>query len=254
VPEMPDAAILRLTGDFRVRSMLGALAEGPLHPAELQRRTGISRETLYNRLHELTEIHMVSSSRSSNFPFTVRCEFTRVGRVAYAKALLMAREQRRVLMPEHANGGDGINELLRLLSPVLRLYTPQQGRCLLVERHPSGEALQAYVLADERRITVLERPSTGPSHATVEGTASAWDSALTRRELHGLEIEGDRALAQAVLDALLTALGPLMTAASCATVSTRHLAPFEQTSRSWDRPRKLYVRRPRGEAIRRNAW
>src|ERR1039457_3502663 len=125
---MPDAGILRLAGDGRVRTILAALAGGPLRPpAELDRRTKISRETLYSRLHELTEMHMISSSRSGKFPFPARYEFTHAGRVAYTKALLMAREQRRVLAPERPNGGDDIHELLCLLAPVLRRDTPQRG-------------------------------------------------------------------------------------------------------------------------------
>jgi len=203
---MPDAAILRLAGDGRVRTILAALADGPLRPAELDRRTEISRETLYNRLHELTEMHMISSSRSGKFPFPARYEFTHAGRVAYTKALLMAREQRRVLTPERPNGGDDIRELLRVLAPVLRLDTPQRGTCLLVEHPPSGQAAEACLLVDDRTITLLEHSPTSTPDATVQGVKSAWDSALTHRELDELEIDGDRALAQAVLGALHTAL------------------------------------------------
>ena len=203
---MPDAGILRLAGDGRVRTILAALADGPLRPAELDRRTKISRETLYSRLHELTEMHMISSSRSGKFPFPARYEFTHAGRVAYTKALLMAREQRRVLAPERPNGGDDIHELLRLLAPVLRLDTPQRGTCLLLERLPSGHAANACLLIDGRTITLLEHSSAGTPDATVQGAKSAWDSALTHRELGELEIEGDPTLARAVLGALHTAL------------------------------------------------
>ena len=170
---MPEAGILRLAGDGRVQTILAALADGPLRPAELDRRTGSSRETLYNRLHELAEMHMISSSRSGKFPFAARYEFTHAGRVAYTKALLVAREQRRVLAPERPNGGDDIHELLRLLAPVLRLDDPQRGTCLLVERPPSGQATEACLLLDDRTTTLLEHSSTGPD-ATVQGAKSAW--------------------------------------------------------------------------------
>jgi DNA-binding HxlR family transcriptional regulator len=203
---MPDAAILRLAGDGRVRTILAALADGPLRPAELDRRTKISRETLYNRLHELTEMHMISSSRSGKFPFPARYEFTHAGRVAYTKALLMAREQRRVLTPERPNGGDDIRELLRVLAPVLRLDTPHRGTCLLVEHPRSGQAAEACLFLDDRTITLLEHSLTSTPDATVRGVKSAWERALTHRELDELQIDGDRALAQGVLGALHTAL------------------------------------------------
>jgi DNA-binding HxlR family transcriptional regulator len=204
---MPDAGILRLAGDGRVRTILAALADGPLRPAELDRRTKISREALYSRLHELTEMHMISSSRSGKFPFPARYEFTHAGRVAYTKALLMAREQRRVLAPERPNGGDDIHELLRLLAPMLRLDTPQRGTCLLVEHPPSGHAAEACLLIADRTITLLGHSPTGTPDATVQGARSAWERALTHRELGDLEIEGDPTLARAVLGALHTALG-----------------------------------------------
>jgi DNA-binding HxlR family transcriptional regulator len=206
VPEIPDAGILRLAGDERVRAILAALADGPLRPADLHRRTRCSRETLYNRLHELTEIHMISASRSRTFPFAARYEFTHAGRVAYSKALLMAREQRRVLAPERANGGDDIHELLRLLAPVLHLDTPGRGTCLLVENPPSGQVAEACLLIDERTITLLKHSPTGTPDATVQGAKSAWERALTHSELGELEIEGDPTLAHAVLGALHTAL------------------------------------------------
>src|ERR1035441_770407 len=206
MPGTPDAGILRLAGGGRVRTILAALADGPLRPADLHQRTGSSRETLYNRLHELTEMHMISSSRSGKFPFPARYEFTHAGRVAYTKALLMAREQRRVLAPERPNGGDDLHELLRLLAPVLRLDTPQRGTCLLVEHPPSRQAAEACLLIDDLTITLLEHSSTGTPDATVQGAKSAWERALTHRELGTLAIEGDSRLARAVLGALHTAL------------------------------------------------
>ena len=206
-PEVPDAEILRLVSDGRIRMILAALAGGPLRPVELDRLAGISRETLYKRLHELSEMHMACSSRSCKFPFAVRYELTPAGRVAYAKALLMAREQRRLLAPESPSGGDDIRALLRLLSAVLRFDAPEQGACLLVEHDPGSEAVEACVLADDRTITLLERHSTVAFDATVHGTQSAWDSALTHSDSGDLEIAGDHAIARAVLAALQTALG-----------------------------------------------
>jgi DNA-binding transcriptional ArsR family regulator len=208
VTALSDAGILKLAGDGRVRTILAALAEGPLRPAELQRRAGISRETLYKRLHELTELRMVSSSRSCRFPFSVCYEFTRDGRVAYTKTLLTAREQRRVLAPESLDGGDDICQLLRVLTPVLRLDQPQKGTCLLIEEDPTGRPARAGLVAEGRSIDLLTNSSKGASDATIEGAGSAWDSALNGRQRDQLKIHGDAALAQAVLEALGAILAP----------------------------------------------
>jgi DNA-binding HxlR family transcriptional regulator len=201
------AAVPRLLGDERTRTIVRALADGPRRPSELECLPGIARSTLYARLSKLTTLGVVATHRVTEFPLRVEYRLNETGRAFLANELLIERQERRRLARTDPGAEAALGNLLRLLAPVSHPATDREGRCVLVEHEPSGWTHAVRLLVEDRQVTVSECASAVAPHVHVRAASKAWDDALVAGRANGLQIAGDLILAHAVMAAFGSALG-----------------------------------------------
>jgi DNA-binding HxlR family transcriptional regulator len=197
----PDARALDLVGDKWTLLIVRDLATGPRRFVELQRvLPGISTEQLRSRLNRMVADGLLTRQRYREVPPRVDYELTEraqallpvVGELArwgYAWAWGPPREGERV----------DVTAVFRLAPGLLRPPADLDGA---VELRVDD---RAYVLTAQRgAVTVREGEAEGAA-ARVHGDREAWVAALgPEGRLDALALEGDRALAEA----LLTPLAP----------------------------------------------
>jgi DNA-binding HxlR family transcriptional regulator len=196
----------RLLADERTRRIVLALADGSRRPSEIERLQGIVRSTMYARLSELTALGVLASDRLTEFPLRVAYRLNDAVRPLLAHELLIERQERRILARLGPGVGAALHPLLRLLAPVSHPATGRQGRCVLVEREPSGRANTVRLLVEDRRIAVSERVSAAAPDVRFSGASQAWEEALLAGGTRGLRITGDLALGSAIMAAFSAAL------------------------------------------------
>ncbi|HTX30885.1 MAG TPA: helix-turn-helix domain-containing protein [Solirubrobacteraceae bacterium] len=195
----PDARALDLVGDKWTLLIVRDLAAGPRRFVELQRvLPGISTEQLRSRLNRMVADEMLTRKRYREVPPRVEYELT---------------ERARELMPvlgelarwgyEWAWGPPRDSETVDV-SAIFRLapgLIPANGSSGTVEfAVDEGEFRLSYCCAVSSVGVVVEEREPRQPDARVTGTRSDWVKALLpEHDRDGLEITGDRPLAEKLL-------------------------------------------------------
>jgi DNA-binding HxlR family transcriptional regulator len=195
----PDARALDLVGDKWTLLIVRDLAAGPRRFVELQRvLPGISTEQLRSRLNRMVADEMLTRKRYREVPPRVEYELT---------------ERARELMPvlgelarwgyEWAWGPPRDTETVDV-SAIFRLapgLIPANGSSGVVEFavNDNGACLSYCCAVSSNGVVVEEKEPRQPD-ARVKGTRSDWVKALLpEHDRDGLEITGDRPLAEKLL-------------------------------------------------------
>jgi DNA-binding HxlR family transcriptional regulator len=201
----PDARALDLVGDKWTLLIIRDLAAGPRRFVELQRvLPGISTEQLRSRLNRMVADGLLTRQRYREVPPRVDYELTERSRELMPVLGALARWGYDWTWTGPRQGEDvNLGAIFRLAPGMLTPARDVRGSVDLVVTDDGGRTYR-LVAADER-VEISERPS-GAADATVSGTMGAWVEALGPDGSIGvLEIEGQRPLAEALLDGFTSA-------------------------------------------------
>jgi hypothetical protein len=176
---------------------------------------GISTEQLRSRLNRMVADGLLTRQRYREVPPRVDYELTErardlmpvlgaLGRWGFDWAWSAPRDGEAV----------DVGAVLRLAPPV-----SVSGRvACIVERRGANDGAgqqRAVLIADGGRVEIAERDApTGETEATVTGSEAAWVRALgPDGDIHGLEISGDRRLAEELLHGFTAIAGRRVAAA-----------------------------------------
>jgi DNA-binding HxlR family transcriptional regulator len=201
----PDARALDLVGDKWTLLIVRDLAAGPRRFVELQRLLpGISTEQLRSRLNRMVADGMLTRRRFREVPPRVEYELTErardlmptlgeLARWGYAWTWSAPRAGERV----------DIDAIFRLAPGLVPAPEDMRGAVeLTVEDARDGEPLTVVMSAAADGLRVSEQAAEEPA-ARISASTEGWVRALLPAGDRGaLRIEGDRALATTLLDAL----------------------------------------------------
>jgi DNA-binding HxlR family transcriptional regulator len=202
---------LDLVGDKWTLLIVRDLAAGPRRFVELQRvLPGISTEQLRSRLNRMVADGMLTRQRYREVPPRVDYELTERARELLPVLGELARwgyewAWSTPRVSEHID----IGPIFRL-APGLIDANGSGGTVELVvtDGRPNGDPATYSLTVSADGVTIDERPA-GPADGQVRGDAQAWISAFSPGgNRAGLEISGDRLLAERVLDQLAPPGGP----------------------------------------------
>ncbi len=195
---------LRLTADETTRTILLALADGPLRPGELDEHLPqIGRSAARERLSQL---HVAGILARVELDGCARYTLTPSARRLSLIEMLGGRWERQWGQGEANDNGD-LPGLLQLLAPVVQIPEPVEGVCQLRFASESSEQ-DIYLVADRGRLAVVLAASGPPAPPEAAGWAppEAWYEALLHRRLAGLSTSGDLGLISSVLAGVSAAL------------------------------------------------
>ena len=203
----PDARALDLVGDKWTLLIVRDLAAGPRRFVELQRvLPGISTEQLRSRLNRMVADEMLTRKRYREVPPRVEYDLTPRGRKLMPVLGALARWGYEWAWgdPRESETVD-VGAIFRL-APGLIQPNGSSGTVELRVKH--GDQNQCYRCAmSDEGVHVVEREALRPE-ARIAGSQSDWIRALSPdRDLGALQISGDRALAEILLQSLVAA-GP----------------------------------------------
>jgi DNA-binding MarR family transcriptional regulator len=190
------------------RDIVLALADKPLQPSELEARLRISRSTLYARIADLKAMGMLTARTRTTYPLRIEYDASVVGRVVFATALLAERRQCSLLAGRIDESACHIDEVLRVLMPLVRVRSSMTATCVLEERSADGTLASDGFDLREERLFRRPTPSRGTADVRMLGGADAWTAALTTGDTGGVQISGDRDLGRLILRALIDVLLP----------------------------------------------
>ena len=198
----PDARALDLVGDKWTLLIIRDLAAGPRRFVELQRvLPGISTEQLRSRLNRMVADGLLTRQRYREVPPRVDYELTERARdVLPVVAELATWGYAWAWGPPRSGEAVDIGAILRAASGHA---APPRGRTGTAELVVStrGRADRHYAMTLSRDgMTIEERPAPD-ADVRVSGPEPAWVEAFSPAgSRHGLTVEGDAAIADAVLD------------------------------------------------------
>jgi DNA-binding HxlR family transcriptional regulator len=203
----PDARALDLVGDKWTLLIVRDLVSGPRRFVELQRvLPGISTEQLRSRLNRMVADGLLTRQRYREVPPRVDYELTERARdLVPVLAALAEWGYRWAWSPPRRGEEIDIGAILRLAPGLLQVPGQRRGTvALTVTQRSKGDAERTYVLeVADGRVQLSERLTPGEADAHVTGVEPAWVAALGPDGARGgLEIAGDRGLAEALLQAL----------------------------------------------------
>ena len=200
----PDTRALDLVGDKWTLLIVRDLAAGPRRFVELQRvLPGISTEQLRSRLNRMVADGLLTRQRYREVPPRVDYELTERAKALMPVLGALARWGYEWTWSEPRPSEDiDIGAIVRL-APGLVSPPKSLSGSLALEATGKQGGPRTYVLTARRgRVTVEERDEDG-ADARVSGSQKAWVTAFgpdpSRSEL---KIEGNRKLAEALLDEL----------------------------------------------------
>jgi DNA-binding HxlR family transcriptional regulator len=210
----PDARALDLVGDKWTLLIVRDLAAGPRRFVELQRvLPGISTEQLRSRLNRMVADGLLTRQRYREVPPRVDYELTprarelmpvlgALGRWGFDWAWSAPREGEAI----------DVGAVLRLAPGMLAPPAALSGRlaCVVERREATeGAGQRRYVLvAEGGSVEIIERDAPGEPDATVTGSEESWVRALgPDGDTSGLELGGDRRLAEELLNGFTAIAG-----------------------------------------------
>jgi DNA-binding HxlR family transcriptional regulator len=194
----PDARALDLVGDKWTLLIVRDLAAGPRRFVELQRvLPGISTEQLRSRLNRMVADEMLTRKRYREVPPRVEYELTERGRELMPVLGELARwGYEWAWGPPRDSETVDVSAIFRLAPGLI----PANGSSGTVEFAVEGESRLSYCCAVSSNGVVVEEREPRQPDARVKGTRSDWIKALLpEHDRDGLEITGDRSLAEKLL-------------------------------------------------------
>jgi DNA-binding HxlR family transcriptional regulator len=207
----PDARALDLVGDKWTLLIVRDLAAGPRRFVELQRvLPGISTEQLRSRLNRMVADGMLTRKRYREVPPRVDYELTERARDLMPILGELARwGYEWAWSPPRGAETVDVGAIFRLAEGLIRNSVADGGVVGLTisdGQANGGPASYAVALSRERASVRERAPEAGD--AVVTGDTAAWVRAFSPDgDRGGLAFEGDRELAEFVLDGLAAATG-----------------------------------------------
>jgi DNA-binding HxlR family transcriptional regulator len=193
---------IKLTADEHTRKIGLLLADGPVSTKDLDRRApDLCRSALRRRLRELVLAGLLerrTRGRNSLYEMTARARH-----LAHI-AMLAGRWEWQWRRPQHPVPGRDLSDLLHMLAPVAHIPEPLAGVCQLHLDTGGAEVPDICLAARAGHVLALMGAPAAPE-AVGHATPEAWCDALLLHE-GPIAISGDRALLEAVIDSLSTAL------------------------------------------------
>jgi DNA-binding HxlR family transcriptional regulator len=200
----PDTRALDLVGDKWTLLIVRDLAAGPRRFVELQRvLPGISTEQLRSRLNRMVADGLLTRQRYREVPPRVDYELTNRAKELMPVLGALARWGYDWAWSAPRPGEDiDIGAIVRLAPGMLAPPKSLSGSLVLEATGKHG-AQRTYLLTARRgTVTVEERDDEG-SDARASGPQKAWIAAFgPEASRSGLKIEGNKKLAEALLDEL----------------------------------------------------
>lgn len=202
------AAIKALTEGWST-TMMRALAARALTLTELDRViSSVNYPSLERRLGAMRLAGLVTTRAASGRGSP--CEITRWGREAIGPLTAAARwELRHNPIATPPVGRLDIEAAFLLTVPLLRLPNDLSGACrftAVVANGSEDRHAGVFVQVEEGRVVTCTTRLEGKADAWASGSAPAWIAAVVERDLNGLELGGDCAMARHLLDELYEAL------------------------------------------------
>ena len=214
----PDARALDLVGDKWTLLIIRDLAAGPRRFVEIQRvLPGISTEQLRSRLNRMVADGLLTRQRYREVPPRVDYELTERARDLMPVLGELARwgYQWTWTSPRAGEYVD-VGAIFRLAPGLMRPAPDARGKVELSVKR-DGEAPKHYVLDCDAETVAIEERAAPEAEARVAGSVDDWIGALGPDGSRAtLTITGDRALAEALLDALTTAAAAVESGESAA--------------------------------------
>lgn len=198
----PDARALDIVGDKWTLLIVRDLAAGPRRFVELQRLLpGISTEQLRSRLNRMVADEMLTRKRFREVP--PRVEYSLTERAQELMPVLgeLARwGYEWAWGPPRASETIDLGAIFRLAPGLIQ----PNGSAGTVEFTVHGEAGCSYACTISGTAVTVEEVEARRADARVSGTAADWVRALSPdRDMRGLEITGNQALAEKLLTSLV---------------------------------------------------
>ena len=204
----PDARALDLVGDKWTLLIIRDLAGGPRRFVELQRvLPGISTEQLRSRLNRMVADGLLTRQRYREVPPRVDYELTERAREVLPVVGALSRwGYDWAWSPPRPGEAIDVGAILRSATG---MSAPARAKRGTVEVVVTGREDRVYAMTVGRDgMTIAERDAQGEAEARVSGSERAWVDAFSPNgSRSGLTFEGDRSLADAVLDACGPAAG-----------------------------------------------
>jgi DNA-binding HxlR family transcriptional regulator len=189
-------------GDKWTLLIVRDLAAGPRRFVELQRvLPGISTEQLRSRLNRMVADGMLTRKRYREVPPRVDYELTARARDLMPILAELARwGYEWAWSPPRASESVDLGAIFRLASGLVA-PTGSTGIVEFVIHEPDARGSYMFTVS-EHAVTLQERPA-DRADARVAGGTAAWIRAFSpERDRSGLELTGDRTLAEMLLDGL----------------------------------------------------
>ncbi len=201
----PDARALDLVGDKWTLLIVRDLAAGPRRFVELQRvLPGISTEQLRSRLNRMVADGMLTRKRYREVPPRVDYELTERAKELMPILGELARwGYEWAWSSPRASESVDIGAIFRLAPGILQTAIAPPGTVELTVDDGTPEETTSYaVTLSSGPATIQERSAERPD-ARVNGTTAAWIEAFSPEgDRGGLQITGNRTLANVLLDSL----------------------------------------------------
>jgi DNA-binding HxlR family transcriptional regulator len=213
----PDARALDLVGDKWTLLIVRDLTGGPRRFVELQRvLPGISTEQLRSRLNRMVADGLLTRQRYREVPPRVDYELTERARALLPVVGALARWGARWAWgPPRQGERVAVGAILRAATG-LPIPAHLHGTIEMSVTGADGDGGGGFVATmevDGGTLTYAEHPADNPE-ARITGPQAAWVDAFgPDADRHGLTIDGDRALAEGLLDALAATTGAAAAAA-----------------------------------------
>jgi len=203
-PDAPGRWVLRLVADGPTRALARALADAPLRTADLQvRLPHVKRSTLLRRLRTLPDRGVLVREEHRG---EVRYALTDGARHLVIVPLRAAQcEWRRATPADRALSAD-LPGLLRVLAPLGRTPQSTSGTCQWHIDADGRLETDVYLAVASGSIAALNAAPVTAPQAVSHATGESWCEALLHGDPATIATTGDRALFNAVFDALSSAL------------------------------------------------